>query len=522
MAKSLADKFLNGLKKGLIIGASALIPYISHGQEKGQELYQVPHFAKLQTKAGEIELGGPKFYNVKYISKPIKKDALGFELYPFIEDVISWTTDGKKLTSFESKVVYVGREMDKSQILLKSTEESPLGVDGNKGEAVEKGDLVGGNFTYDLGEMSKNLRAAVFPNDTLYYCYLDHENDSSVLSGEKAQFVFLRKVKDVPLLTSDSKGNIYLNGRIYEIIADKSRSDLETLTDSTESGVVNLVYDSTYLKSNEAQIKEIVKKEGTPGHVKDFFGEPLGREKTKEKKSCGEGRLMFDVQAGKTLGLDDNKMAVNNGRASLQYKLSEGTAFGLFAGASNSTYHSRQTVENPEQDSLINSTANLHRIIRSKTDISDEMTAEYELGALASCMNKSGSLRFDLGMSVLGEKRKRTVQTSGDLKILQGDEELNSSSFSSQPVSYTEYKTALEGGVRVSAGVYVYPAKLLKSKSKLLGGFNLGVSGQYTASGFDNGNDYYKYPSAAANVGFTYSFGGSKKSGETKKSEEGK
>jgi len=578
----LVGKLWNGAKKLVKYSPLLALPFMysnnANAQEK-QNVYKVPEFAKLQTETGKIiNLGGPKLYNLKYISKPDENSPIGFELYPNVKgkNLVSWTTDGKNLTSFNPKLFYVAKEKKESKVLLKSVDESPLGVKRAKGQIGETGDIIGGEWSENIGDLGNGLKVVIFPNnknkkisyDTLNYVYMDQELDSAVANGSKLPFVFVKEVKGTPLKSGDEQGNTYLNGKIYEMILDESRSDLSLLKDTIHNYILKdttfqtskiitdtineivydslgkadhigqeithktrtkdvheinkvndmkigvITYDPNYLKDNKKEIRSLVKIGGTPGHAENFSGEPLEEKRERAKSGLNPS---IAIQVGKYLaGIENGKQLINNGKLILEGKVSENLRAFVYSEYSNGLKSLDQFVKyDPTTQSVDDTPGYSSKVIGSEKDIR-EISQPYGFG-LGLAFNK-GPLtgNFSLGL-VKEDLEQRVTPLDRAVTIYNNIGEVDHQTTLSPDKEPTTHYDSKFGGLKAGFGLNLDLGKV--TNIKVLNGAYIGTEATMTNSLLDLPHKTSKTPplnkvygNVKGYIGFK--FGGSKKSAQ--------
>lgn len=503
---SKGKKVLNGIKevagKTILYGSLIAAPYFANAQD--DKVYKVPTFSKAIIEGTEIELGGPVFFDTKYISKPAD-NALGIVLYPFIDttDIVTWNVRGGVLRDLESKVEYQPKKMQENKILLKTKEESALGVDYNKGETKQGDDPLTDNFDFILGKAVENLRSVNFngEQDNWYCLYRGHRinkdgkpsPDTKVLDGSKTPFVFVKTSEDP--LSSDSKGNVYLHGEIYEMVASgNSKVDGYIFRKDTINGTeTNLIYDSLYLDNNIESILESIIKTGNPAHVKEFLTEKVEKDEkptpTSKEKSNLNGRVKVGIGATYPLGVIASVLG--------QIKVSENGHLGIEGTYSTSEQNFGNTTSEDGFRKLINLPAEMY-FVNTGAEMKENTSIINNFGLNAVFSYKiNPTLEAFVKAGVVGQETKTTMESSGEEYMeIGGVKDQASVNKYSESNNTTKKSTPFY----VGGGVDYSP---LKGKDKGA----LGNISAFVEIGYNGGDN----SGVSGSVGLKYALGRSKK-----------
>lgn len=446
----------NNLVKKLLIGAG-ILGAVATGKvdaQTKQEVYQVPTFATLlNVKGTPVKLGGPKFYDKKYISMPTTQNDLGFELYPFSRKIVNWTTNGRELTSIESKAVYVPEKIKENRILLRSPEDSPLGINGNPGNVSESGDIVGGEFYFNQSDALKNIRCAVFPdNDTIWYPYLDAALDGEVGQGKVLNFVGVKPKKGCNFIETDADGNVYMTGDIYKFKLAYETSDTLKL---------DTLYNASYLADNDEIIRGIVNSKGTTGDCKEFLEvncNSSGPVKlSSSSKKSGNSNLRARVSGDCGISVNTLGTIGPSGSLAVQFGVGKNAYLGFYGAVSGKLSGKKEDFQNPETRELINQPTNSYFVTQNSG--SDELVVHtpYEAGIIFSQLISEGKGEIEIKAGTVSEELARKVLMSGREWVeINGVKDPNSVKDYSANVLHKDSKEIFNNSYKFSVGGKVY------------------------------------------------------------------
>ncbi len=468
----LVEKVLSGAKnfvidnaKDFVIGAG--IAGLLYGNVKAQDVYKVPIFGKAIVEGKEVELGGPNLFDTKYISEPKDNAEIGVALLPYIcgadtTDIVSWELRGGYIKDLKSKVEYQAKKMQENKMLLKLKNESVLGVPLHKPVITGGIDKLGDEFKMEMGKITENLKKIQFNNeaDIFYVVYRGHainkdgkpETDKDVLDGKKTPFVLVRPANDP--ITSDSKGNLYLIGDIYEMIASgESKVDGNILIKDSISGTTkNLIYDSLYLEKNKEAILQSIQTGGNPGHVKEFFKIEDEKQKPKDEKSPSNlnGRLKagagVTAPLGYALELNPQLQLDKNGKVFA----------GIYASYQNASKSLENVTTEPGFRQVINVPAGMYIVNTGiETKETQKVQNGFGLGVNLSYVAQD-NLEFFIKAGLLPQKSTKTKTAKGKEYMEVQGVETDAQSFD-ETNSETIKESLLKSAQYAGAGAEYFP-----------------------------------------------------------------